>query len=181
VTHLFNGMPPLHHRDPGPVAACLGAAARGSAVVELVADGVHLAPATVRAVFDLVGADSIALVTDAMAAAGMPDGSYVLGPVAVRVKDGVARLADGGAIAGGTAHLLDVVRETVRAGVSLVAAVRAASTTPAGVLGRTDVGAVAEGGLADLVLVDDDLRPLRVLRRGRWVDGVGAASAPSPS
>jgi N-acetylglucosamine-6-phosphate deacetylase len=181
VTHLFNGMPPLHHRDPGPVAACLGAAARGSAVVELVADGVHLAPATVRAVFDLVGADSIALVTDAMAAAGMPDGSYVLGPVAVRVKDGVARLADGGAIAGGTAHLLDVVRETVRAGVPLVAAVRAASTTPAGVLGRTDVGAVAEGGLADLVLVDDDLRPLRVLRRGWWVDGVGAASAPSAS
>ena len=179
VTHLFNGMPPLHHRDPGPVAACLGAAARGEAVVELVADGVHLAPATVRAVFDLVGAENIALVTDAMAAAGMPDGTYVLGPVAVRVKDGVARLADGGAIAGGTAHLLDVVRQAVRAGVPLVAAVRSASGTPAAVVGRTDIGALAEGGRADLLIVDEDLRPLRVLHGGSWVTSAGIVTEPA--
>jgi N-acetylglucosamine-6-phosphate deacetylase len=170
ATHLFNGMRPLHHREPGPVAACLAAAARGEAVVELVADGVHLAPATVRSVFDLVGADSIALVTDAMAAAGMPDGRYQLGPVEVRVADGVARLADGDAIAGGTAHLLDVVRATVAAGVPLEAAVRAASSTPAAVLGRDDIGALTVGLRADVVEVDADLRPLRVMRGGSWID-----------
>lgn len=170
ATHLFNGMRPLHHREPGPVAACLAAAARGETVVELVADGVHLAPATVRSVFDLVGADAIALVTDAMAAAGMPDGRYQLGPAEVRVVDGVARLADGDAIAGGTAHLLDVVRATVAAGVPLEAAVRAAASTPAAVLGRDDIGALTAGLRADVVEVDADLRPLRVMRGGTWID-----------
>ena len=124
ATHLFNGMPPLHSRAPGPVAACLAAAARGAMVVELVGDGVHLADETVAMVFDLVGADRIALVTDAMAAAGMPDGRYPLGPMTVDVVGGIARLAADagtvGAIAGGTARLLDVVRRTVRdAGVPL--------------------------------------------------------------
>ncbi|AEI12956.1 N-acetylglucosamine-6-phosphate deacetylase [Cellulomonas gilvus] len=173
ATHLFNGMRPVHHRDPGPVTACLAAAARGELVVELVADGTHLAAGTVRAVFDLLGADSIALVTDAMAAAGMPDGDYQLGPMAVRVADGVARIVteDGqaGAIAGGTAHLLDVLRFVVTHGVPLVEAVRAAATTPATVLGRRDVGALAAGRRADVLVVDDALRPLRVLRAGRQV------------
>ena len=169
ATHLFNGMRPLHHRDPGPVAACLAAAGRGELVVELVADGTHLAGGTVRAVFDLVGPDAIALVTDAMAAAGMADGTYELGPMRVRVADGVARLADGDAIAGGTAHLLDVVRTTVGAGVPLEHAVRAASLTPAGVLGRPDLGALEHGRRADVVVVDGDLQPLGVLRAGEWV------------
>lgn len=176
VTHLFNGMAPWHHRVPGPVPAALAAAARGDAVIELVADGVHLAPGTVRAVFSLVGAANIALVTDAMAAAGMPDGDYVLGPAAVVVRDGVARLApepgappDSGAIAGGTAHLLDVVRATVAAGVDLLDAVTAATATPAAVLGRTDVGALAAGLRADVVELDGDMRPLRVMRAGGWL------------
>ena len=173
ATHLFNGMRPLHHRDPGPVAACLAAAARGEIVVELVGDGTHLAPATVRAVFDLVGPDAIALVTDAMAAAGLGDGDYRLGPMAVRVADGVARIVEpdgsSGSIAGGVAHLLDVVRCTVDAGVPLVDAVRAASLTPAGVLGRDDVGALVAGRRADLVVVGDDLRPRRVMRAGAWL------------
>ncbi len=173
ATHLFNGMRPWHHRDPGPVAACLAAAARGELVVELVADGTHLASGTVRSVFDLVGADSIALVTDAMAAAGMPDGDYQLGPMAVRVADGVARIVEqdgtAGAIAGGVAHLLDVVRAVVAAGVPLQDAVRAAATTPAAVLGRQDVGALVVGRRADVVVVDEALRPLRVLRAGRVV------------
>lgn len=171
LTHLFNGMRPLHHRDPGPVAAGLAAAARGQAVVELVADGVHLADGTVRALFDLVGAEAIALVTDAMAAAGMPDGRYALGPVQVDVVGGVARRTGSDTIAGGTAHLLDVVRCTVRSGVPLAAAVRAAATTPAAVLGRADIGALEAGRRADLVMVDDDLRPLRVMRAGAWLDG----------
>lgn len=173
VTHLFNGMRPLHHRDPGPVAACLAATARGEVVVELVADGTHLARETIRTVFDLVGPDSIALVTDAMAAAGLGDGDYRLGPMGVRVADGVARIVgpDGtaGSIAGGVGHLLDVVRCTVSAGVRLADAVRAASATPAAVLGRTDIGVLAAGRRADLVVVDADLRPRRVLRAGAWV------------
>ncbi len=166
-THLFNAMRPLRHREPGPVTALLE---DPGAVVELVADGVHLAPATVRAVFDLVGAGSIALVTDAMAAAGMPDGRYELGQVRVRVADGVARLADGDAIAGGTAHLLDVVRGTVAGGVGLVDAVRAASATPAAVLGRPDLGALEAGRRADVVVTDDGLAVLGVMVAGEWVD-----------
>lgn len=169
ATHLFNGMRPLHHRDPGPIAACLAAAARGELVVELVADGTHLADATVLSVFDLLGAGSIALVTDAMAAAGMPDGTYQLGPMEVVVEDRVARLAQGGAIAGGVAHLLDVVRTVVAAGVPLEDAVLSAATVPADVLGRRDIGALAAGRRADVVVTDDDLRAVRVLRGGAWL------------
>jgi len=175
ATHLFNGMRPLHHRDPGPIAACLAAGARGELVVELVADGTHLADGTVRSVFDVVGADAIALVTDAMAAAGMPDGDYRLGPMAVRVAEGVARIVDedgaSGAIAGGVAHLVDVLRQVVAAGIPLVDAVRAAATTPAEVLGRRDIGALVVGRRADLLVTDDDLRPVRVMREGRWLEG----------
>ena len=167
-------MRPLHHRDPGPIAACLAAAGRGEVVVELIGDGTHLADGTVRAVFDLVGPDAIALVTDAMAAAGMPDGTYDLGPMRVRVADGVARLAEGDAIAGGTGHLLDVVRRAVGAGVPLAAAVRSATLTPAGVLGRHDVGALEPGRRADVVVVDAALTPLAVLRAGAWVAGTPA-------
>ena len=185
ATHLFNGMRPPHHRDAGPVAACLAAAARGELVVELVADGAHLDAATVRAVFDLVGPGSIALVTDAMAAAGMADGDYVLGALAVRVRDGVARLAStsardgdgGGAIAGGTAHLLDVVRATVRGGVRLVDAVRAAATTPAEVLGRPELGALEAGRRADVLVVDEGLRVVRVRRAGRVVQVTDSSPA----
>ena len=174
ATHLWNAMRPPHHRDPGPVTACLGAAARGELVVELVADGTHLAPATVRAVLDLVGPDGVALVTDAIAAAGVHDGDYPLGPVAVRVADGVARVLARddagdlvpGAIAGGVAHLLDVVRTTVAAGVPLVTAVRAAATTPARVLGRDDLGALEPGRRADALVTTADLTPVRVVRGG---------------
>ena len=169
ATHLFNGMRPLHHRDPGPIAACLAGAAQSQIIVELIADGTHLDPATVRSVFEMVGPDAIMLITDAMAAAGMPDGEYDLGPVRVRVADGVARLVDGDAIAGGTAHLLDVVRSTVAAGISLVEAVRAASATPARALGLEEsVGALHEGLRADVLVVDGGLAPLAVARAGQW-------------
>lgn len=165
ATHLFNGMRPLHHRDPGPVAELLAAARRGAVVLELIGDGTHLDPAVVRAVVDLVGPENAVLVTDAMAAAGMPDGAYRLGSQDVVVAGGVARLP-AGALAGGTAHLLDVVRTTVAGGVPLVDAVRMAATTPARVLGRGDVGALAAGRRADVVVTDADLRVLEVYRGG---------------
>jgi|tagenome__1003787_1003787.scaffolds.fasta_scaffold20982054_3 N-acetylglucosamine-6-phosphate deacetylase len=179
ATHLFNGMPVLHSRAPGPVAAALAAAARGEAVVELVADGVHLAPDTVAAVFDLVGPGQIALVTDAMPAAGMPGGRYRLGRLDVEVSDGVARLAGEGpaesrSIAGGTARLVDVLRRTVRdAGVGLPAAVTAATATPARLLGLGEItGALRPGLRADLLVVDDALHPVRVMSAGRWAPEV---------
>lgn len=170
VTHLFNAMPTLHHRDPGPVSASLGAAHAGNAVVELIADGVHLAPETVKMVFELVGADNIALVTDSMAATGLHDGEYRLGTSAVTVDHGVARVDSTGAIAGGTATLLDVVRSTVAAGVPLQEATTAASAVPASVLGLSgQAGDLRAGMPADVVLVDRDLNLAGVLRRGEWV------------
>ncbi|MFI2366077.1 N-acetylglucosamine-6-phosphate deacetylase [Promicromonospora sp. NPDC019610] len=185
ATHLFNGMRPLHHRKPGPIAACLAAASRGDMVVELVGDGVHLDPATVRSVFDTVGPDHVVLVTDAMAAAGVADGRYELGPMSVVVHDGVARIAapraapgepeEEGPIAGGTAHLIDVVRHAVRGGVPLVDAVRSATAVPARVLGLAgEVGTLAPGARADVLVTDADLRPVRVLRHGVDVDVAGA-------
>ena len=163
-------MPPLHHRAPGPLAACLAQAGRGEAVLEVIGDGVHLAAETVRMLFDLVGPQAICLVTDAMAASGMPDGSYTLGGRDVLVADRTARLADGGSIAGGVATLLDVVRWCVaEAGIPLLDAVTAASVTPAQTLGLTGVGSLAAGQQADVVVVDDDLQLRRVLRRGSWL------------
>lgn len=172
ATHLFNGMRPVHHRDPGPALAALDAAARGEMVVEVIGDGVHLDPRTVAHVFALAAEDQVALVTDAMAAAGMADGAYHLGSLAVEVSGGVARLAEGGAIAGGTAHLIDVVRASVlEAGVDLARAVRAASLVPARVLGAEDrLGSLATGRRADVLITDRDLRPRRVLRAGQDVE-----------
>ena len=171
ATHLFNGMRPIHHRDPGPALAALDAASRGEMVVEVIADGVHLDARTVAHVFALAAEDHVVLVTDAMAAAGMADGRYRLGALDVTVAEGVATLTEGGAIAGGTAHLVEVLRHAVlEAGVELVAAVRAASTVPARVLGLEDeIGSLAAGRRADVLMVDRALRPVTVLRGGREV------------
>lgn len=159
ITHLFNGMRPIHHRDPGPVPPALAAAQRGEAVVELIGDGAHLASGIVRDVFDLVGSDNIALITDAMAATGMADGAYRLGSLDVVVANGVARLVEGGSIAGGTAHLLDVLRMTVAGGVSVVDAVRAAATVPASIIDpAANFGALEVGNTAQIVRVDEQLR-----------------------
>lgn len=172
VTHLFNGMAPIHHREPGPALALLEGAATEPLVLEMIGDGVHLAHETVKAVYEIIGHEQIMLVTDAMAAAGMADGEYVLGSQAVRVEDGQARLAGGanaGSLAGGTAHILDVVRETVRAGVPLEAAVAMASQVPAAVLGRADIGAIRPGMRADIVETTGDLAVTRVVRNGEDV------------
>ncbi|MEY8655725.1 N-acetylglucosamine-6-phosphate deacetylase [Brachybacterium paraconglomeratum] len=171
ATHLFNGMRPIHHRDPGPALAALDAASRGEMVVEVIADGVHLDARTLAHVFSIAAEDHVVLVTDAMAAAGMADGRYRLGALDVTVEEGVATLTEGGAIAGGTAHLVEVLRHAVlEAGVELVAAVRAASTVPARVLGLEDeIGSLAAGRRADVLMVDRALRPVTVLRGGREV------------
>ena len=158
----------LHHREPGPVLALLE---DPRACVELVADGVHLHPDVLR--FAATSATHrFLLVTDAMSAAGAGDGDHVLGPVEVSVRDGVARLASTGAIAGSTLTMDRAVRFAVQvAGLPLDAVVEAASATPARLLGLPDVGAIDPGRRADLVHLDEDLRVVGVMRAGHWLPG----------
>jgi N-acetylglucosamine-6-phosphate deacetylase len=165
-THLFNGMRPPHHREPGPVVALL----RSPGVTcEVIADGVHLHDGMLAFVAAAAGPDRVALITDAMAAAGMADGAYELGGQEVTVRAGVARLTRNDSIAGSTLTMDAALRRTVGAGVPLVDACRMAATTPARVLGLADAGALSPGLRADLVVLDDDLRVRRVMRAGAWL------------
>ncbi|UYM04145.1 N-acetylglucosamine-6-phosphate deacetylase [Solicola gregarius] len=174
VTHLANGMPPFHHRAGGPVGASLVAASQRVAVIELIADGRHVDAGFVRLAFAVAGGQ-VALVTDAMAAAGMADGEYDLGGQRVGVREGLARLVDGdgefGSIAGGTSRLIENVARCVNeVGIPLVDAVRAASSTPARAVGLADAcGALLPGRYADVLVTDDHLSLRRVLRRGEWL------------
>ena len=169
VTHLFNGMAPFHHRVPGAPGAALGELARGAATVELIADGVHVADETAAMVFDVAPGGHVVLVSDAMAAAGLPDGDYALGSLAVRVTGGVARIGSG-SIAGGTSHVADLVRRCVTdAGIDPATVVAAASSTPAALLGLSDRGSLATGLRADVVSLTDDWRVDRVMWGGAWV------------
>ncbi|GAA1291467.1 N-acetylglucosamine-6-phosphate deacetylase [Planotetraspora silvatica] len=168
ATHLYNAMPPLNHRDPGPVAALLQ---DDRVTVELVNDGVHVHPAMLRLAAHESGPARTALITDAMAAAGMGDGRYPLGSMTVDVENGVARLSEGGTIAGSTLTMDVAFRRTVReVGASLVDASTMASLTPARVLGLDgEIGSISVGKHADLVVLDEDLRLDGVMRRGVWV------------
>ncbi|XVQ87224.1 N-acetylglucosamine-6-phosphate deacetylase [Microbispora siamensis] len=172
ATHLYNAMPPLGHRAPGPIAALLQ---DERVTVELINDGVHVHPAMLRLAMHAAGPGRTALITDAMAAAGMGDGRYPLGPMTVDVVDGVARLASdtpgGGSIAGSTLTMDVAFRRTVReAGRSLVDAALMASLTPARVLGLDgEIGSITVGKYADLVVLDDDLSVGGVMKRGAWV------------
>ena len=165
-THVFNAMRPLHHREPGPVPALLGAA---GVTCEVVADGVHLHDAMLRLAATAAGPGRVALVTDAVAASGMADGDYELGGQEIVVTGGVVRLARDGAIAGSTLTMDAALRRAVHAGLSMVDAVRMAATTPAAALRLADVGALVAGRRADLVVLDDDLTVRQVMRAGAWV------------
>lgn len=166
ATHLFNAERGIHHREPGLIPALME---DDRVVVELIADGVHVHPTIVRDVALLKPGRHV-LVTDAMAAAGSEDGDYLLGPLAVEVRDGIARLAGGGAIAGSTLTLDRAIRFCVeQAGLDLVDVVRAATLTPADVVGRPDLGRIEPGARADLVVLDEALYVQRVLRAGQWV------------
>ncbi|WP_292835378.1 N-acetylglucosamine-6-phosphate deacetylase [Microbacterium sp.] len=168
LTHAFNAMPGLHHRHPGPVAA---AASDPRVTLEVIADGVHLHPQVVRIAF-AAAPGRIALVTDAMAAAGHADGRYELGSLGVDVTDGVARLADGGAIAGSTLTQDAALRRTVEAGVRLADAVAALTSTPARAIGRgDDFGSLATGYTADAVLLTAALEV-----RSVWTAGVAGTA-----
>jgi N-acetylglucosamine-6-phosphate deacetylase len=162
VTHLFNAMRPLRHRDPGIAGAAL---AREDVVVQIILDGVHLAPETAALVWR-AAAGRVALVTDAVSGAGVQDGSYSLGGFEVKIRDGVARGPDG-QLAGSVLTMIEAVRNLHALGVPLSDALAAASTVPAGVLGLTDAGNLAPGAPADIVVVDDELQIDRVLVGGQ--------------
>jgi N-acetylglucosamine-6-phosphate deacetylase len=169
-THLFNAMRPIDRREPGPVIALLE---DSRVTVELITDGVHVDPAIYRHVTGSAGPDRVSLITDAMAATGMTDGVYQLGPITVDVVAGVARVAGTGTIAGSTATMDRQFRFAVNhSGLSrdeaLMAAVRQASINPARALGLPYTGLVPEA-TADLVVLDSDLTVTGVLRQGSWV------------
>ena len=165
VTHLFNAMRPFHHRDPGVVGAAL---ARGDVTVMLVADGVHVAADAVVAAWR-AARGRLALVSDAIAAAGEGDGVTSLGDVEVVVADGVPRLADG-TLAGSVRPLAWGLRLLVELGVPIVEAVDAVTRTPARLLGRSDAGVLGPGRPADLVVLDDAFAVERVYVGGRELD-----------
>ena len=165
-THLFNAMPPLHHREPGPALALLE---DPRVTVELIADGVHLHPAVVRAAIEAAGPERVALVTDAIAAAGCEDGAFQLGTVAIDVTWGVARVHGTSTIAGSTATMDALFRAVAGPGsdAALAAAVQMTSATPARALGLDGVGELRVGYDANLVVLDGDLQVNAVMVRGR--------------
>ncbi|MEU3353499.1 N-acetylglucosamine-6-phosphate deacetylase [Streptomyces sp. NPDC037389] len=171
ATHLFNAMPSLLHRAPGPIAALLE---DERVTVELIDDGTHLHPAALQLAFNQAGADRVAFITDAMGAAGMSDGMYPLGPMSVEVKDGVARIADGptaGSIAGSTLTLDTAFKRAVTVDrLPVEDAVRALSTTPARLLGLSDrIGTIEAGKDADLVVLNGTFDLVGVMRKGEWL------------
>jgi N-acetylglucosamine-6-phosphate deacetylase len=168
-THLFNAMPPLHHREPGPALALLE---HPRVTVELIADGVHVHPAVVHAVIQAAGPGRVAMVTDAIAAAGSDDGAFRLGVVRIDVVSGVARVRGTSTIAGGTATM-DQLFRTVAGFASdsetgLATAVQMTSATPARALGFDRVGNLRPGNYANLVVLDRDLQVRAVMVHGDW-------------
>lgn len=174
-THLFNAMRPIHHREPGPVIALLE---DPRVTVEVIADGVHIDAALYRHVTRSAGPHRVSLVTDAMAAAGMSDGAYRIGPLAVDVADGVAHLAGTETIAGSTATMDRLFRFAVAHSIghdglhrdeALALAVRQSSINPARALGLP-CPALQPGTSANLVVLDTELAVSAVLYRGEWND-----------
>jgi N-acetylglucosamine-6-phosphate deacetylase len=166
VTHLFNAMPGLHHRAPGPVAA---AAEQPWVTPELICDGIHVHPAMGRLAFSLFGTNRMLFVSDSMRACGLADGTYDLGGQQVCVRGPLATLADG-TIAGSVTDLMGCLRWAVReANIPLVDAVRAASTNPARALGLAGQrGTLTPGTVADAVVLDKEtLEVKHVVLRGR--------------
>ena len=160
LTHTFNAMPPFSHRAPGPI----GAALTGDGYVEVIADGFHLHPATVLALYKMFGARRMILVSDMLSATGLSDGAYTLGGQAVTVKGGEARLSDG-TIAGSTTFLDDCVRRAISFGIPADDAFRMASETPARYMGLS-CGVLAPGYDADLGFYDKEHRLHAVLING---------------
>lgn len=164
VTHLYNAMPPFHHREPGVIGA---AADNTKTEVELICDGVHVHPAMVRNTFRLFGDDRIILISDSMMAAGMQDGVYTLGEQKVLVKGNLATLEDG-AIAGSVTNLYDCMVTAHSMGIPIESAIRAATFNPAKAIGiEEEYGTLEPGKKADILITDSELHLQEVLKFGK--------------
>lgn len=166
ATHLFNGMRPFHHRDPGPAGAAIN---DDRLLLEVINDGFHLNPQTVRLAMRAAGTDRVALITDAMVATGLSDGRYKIGELDVDVVNGEARLTTPERSIAGSTLTMDVAfANAVNAGVSLLDASKMASTTPANAFGWY-VGTIEQLCFADAVVLGPDLDVQKVMKRGEWL------------
>lgn len=168
VTHLFNAMPPLHHREPSVIGAAFDSP---NCTVELISDGIHLHPSIVRVAFQLFTDDRVILVSDSMMATGLPDGIYSLGGQEVKVNGKKAELTKDGSIAGSVTNLFSCMRNAVLSmGIPLESAVKAAAVNPAKKIGIYDqVGSITPGKLANIILLDQDLQLKYVILNGRII------------
>ncbi|MCY9590545.1 N-acetylglucosamine-6-phosphate deacetylase [Paenibacillus chitinolyticus] len=165
VTHCFNGMRPIHHRDPGLVVAAFE---EEHVSLQAIVDGIHLHPAIVRMMHRLKGPDDMVLITDALQAMGLGDGKYMFGGHHVTVSEGVARLEDG-TLASSTVTMNEALRLTVDTGISLTDAVKMASSSPARLLGLANKGKISVGFDADLVLLDEQFQVQWTMIKGSIV------------
>lgn len=169
VTHLYNAMLPLHHRDPGIIGA---AADKNNCYVELITDGIHSHPSIVRTTFKLFGDDKIILISDSMRATGMSDGKYTLGGQLVNVIESLATLEDG-TIAGSATSLMNCIRKAVSFGISLESAVKCATMNPAKEIGVYDqMGSITPSKIANLVLLDKNLDIVNVIINGNSLNKI---------
>ena len=165
LTHLYNAMPGIHHRKPGPIGA---ASERGDVFAELICDGQHVHESAVRMAFKLFPG-RICLISDALRCCGMPDGQYTLGGQDVFLKGSIAHLADG-TIAGSATNLYDCMRTAVSFGIAEEEAILSATLNPARQLGRErEIGSIAVGKLADFIVCDDALNRIAVYLGGRML------------
>jgi len=166
ATHLFNGMPSLHHRKPGVIAAV----SDSGATAELITDGIHIHPAAVRLTHRLLG-EKLCLISDSLRCAGMPDGDYELGGLPITLKRGKATLTGTDTLAGSAIHLMDGLRLAVSFGIPLEAAVYAATAVPAKVIRRFDrIGSLEPGKCADMVVLDKNLQLISVFIDGKEIN-----------
>ena len=166
LTHLYNAMPAIHHRKPGVIAA---AAEAETVSAELISDGQHVHPASVRLAFRIFGASRMVLISDSLRCCGMPDGEYELGGQQVFLQGGVARLADG-TIAGSATNLFECMQRAVSFGISREDAIRAATYNPARQIGAlSEVGSISDGKVADFVLCDAELNRQAVYLAGEKI------------
>ena len=166
LTHLYNGMPSIHHRNPGVIPA---AVENPNVRAEIICDGLHIHPASVRLAFTMFGADRMIIISDALRCCGMPDGEYELGGQQVFLSGGIAKLADG-TIAGSATNLFECMRRAMSFGIAEEDAVRAASYNPACSLGTQDkIGSIATGKLADFVVCNSDYSEKTVYIGGKKI------------
>ena len=166
LTHLYNGMPSIHHRNPGVIPA---AAENPNVRAEIICDGLHIHPASVRLAFNMFGADRMIIISDALRCCGMPDGEYELGGQQVFLSGGIAKLKDG-TIAGSATNLFECMRRAISFGIAEEDAVRAASYNPACSLGVQDqIGTIEAGKLADFVVCSKDYSEKTVYIGGKKI------------